>query len=39
LLNYSAIRTLLSGGRVYSLPADEVPASQPVAAVLRFPLA
>lgn len=39
LLNYSAIRTLLAGGKVYSLPAEEVPAHEPAAAVLRFPLA
>jgi hypothetical protein len=37
LVDLAACHTYLNGGRVFAVPAEEVPASGPVAAVLRWP--
>ncbi len=36
LLDYAAVRTLLSGGTVYAMDKDSIPGGPPLAAVLRF---
>jgi hypothetical protein len=36
LLNLAAIQVLLTGGTVHAVPADELPASSRIAAVLRY---
>ncbi|MCC9604869.1 hypothetical protein LOC68_25840 [Blastopirellula sp. JC732] len=38
LLNYAAVRTLSSGGSVYTLEADDMPDGAQVAATFRFPI-
>lgn len=38
LLNYAAVRTLASGGSVYTLEADDMPDGSKVAAMFRFPI-
>jgi hypothetical protein len=38
LLNEAAIFTLANGGTVYSVPQQQMPDQQPVAALLRYPL-
>ena len=36
LLDLAAVRAIFRGGRVHALPADELPSSEPAAAILRF---
>jgi len=36
LLDFAAIQTVLSGGKVYALPPDEVPDRLPIAAIFRY---
>lgn len=38
LLNYAAVRTMSSGGSVYTLEADDMPDGARVAAMFRFPI-
>lgn len=39
LLNYAAVRTLTSGGDVYSVEPESIPHGKPAAALLRYALA
>jgi hypothetical protein len=36
LLDFSAIRTLLNGGTVFSVPQGKMPDDKPIAAVFRY---
>ena len=36
LLNAAAVETIAHGGEVYALPLEEMPDSNPLAAILRF---
>lgn len=36
LLNLAAVYTLLNGGKVYAVPAEEIPDNAPLAAILRY---
>jgi len=36
LLDFAALQTVLSGGKVYALPPDDVPDRLPLAAILRY---
>ncbi|UUO08522.1 hypothetical protein M4951_09420 [Blastopirellula sp. J2-11] len=38
LLNYAAVRTIATGGSVYTLEADDMPNGANVAAMFRFPI-
>jgi hypothetical protein len=36
LLNLAAIQTILNGGTVYAVEADQMPTAQPLSAVFRY---
>jgi hypothetical protein len=36
LIDKSVIKTLLTGGEVYILPADKMPAASKIAAIMRY---
>jgi hypothetical protein len=36
LLDFAAVQTLMHGGRVHVLPEEQMPETEPVAAVLRY---
>lgn len=36
LINHAAVHTLMNGGRVYVLPANQMPSDGPLSAVLRY---
>ena len=37
LLDLAAVHTLLSSGTVLTLPKDQMPTDEPIAAILRYP--